>query len=314
MIQLRFVLVLVFALLGAADAWAQPDIQRLRDRVMDDADILARATEDGLRARLAAHEDSTSNQVVVWTVKALGATTVEELANRAFNTWGLGQEATDNGVLLLVARDDRELRIEVGQGLEGALTDAQAGRIIRNEIVPRFRSGDFDGGVTAGVDAILGSLDGTYIAQDEDYSDDFSDMPLFFRLVFGGLFSGIPLTMAFLGGLFAPGCARYFMMLFFIPFVGIGTTVLFGSPTAGIVCVVIYLIVFLVLDRWIASTEWGQDAREKAKQGKSSKIYIGGIPITVGGSSSSGGGGGFSSGGFSGGGGFSSGGGASGSW
>ncbi|MEM6783435.1 MAG: TPM domain-containing protein, partial [Bacteroidota bacterium] len=286
----------------------------LRDRVMDDADILRQATEDGLRTRLAAHEDSTSNQVVVWTIKGLGATTVEELANRAFNRWGLGQEATDNGVLLLVARDDRELRIEVGQGLEGALTDAQAGRIIRNEILPRFRNGDFDGGVTAGVDAIIGSLDGTYYAEDVEPGDDFDDMPLFFRLIWGGLFSGIPLTIAFLSGLFTSGCGRYFLMLFFVPFIGIGTTVLFASPTAGVICVGLYLITFLVLDRVIANSEWGRQAREKAKKGETSTIHLGGIPITVGGSSSSSGGGGFSSGGFSGGGGFSSGGGASGSW
>jgi uncharacterized protein len=134
----------------------------LAGRVMDRADVLADATERGLETLLATHEAQTTNQVVVLTIPSLEGSTVEAVADRVFNTWGLGQAGRDNGVLLLVARDDRELRIEVGYGLEGALTDAEAGRIIRGVIVPRFRDGDFDGGVTDGVSAILGTIEGTY--------------------------------------------------------------------------------------------------------------------------------------------------------
>src|SRR5690606_36516229 len=131
----------------------------LTGRVMDHAGILAGATEGSLEALLAAHEAATTNQVAVLTVPSLGGGTVEGVANGVVNTWGLGQAGRDHGVLLLVARDGRELRIEVGYGLEGALTDAEAGRIIRGVIVPRFRDGDFDGGVTAGVVEILAELD-----------------------------------------------------------------------------------------------------------------------------------------------------------
>ena len=122
---------------------------------MDTAEILAPHVEDELAMRLENLEDSTGAQVAVLTIPSLGGAVLEEYATEVFRTWGLGQADVDNGVLLLVARDDRELRIEVGYGLEGVLTDALAGRIIRTEIVPRFRTGDFDAGVLAGIDAIL---------------------------------------------------------------------------------------------------------------------------------------------------------------
>lgn len=86
-------------------------------------------------------------------------------ATHVFRTWGLGQADRDNGVLLLIARDDRTLRIEVGYGVEGDLTDARSGAIIRSEIVPRFRAGNFDGGVLAGVEAIVTSIAGTYVVK-----------------------------------------------------------------------------------------------------------------------------------------------------
>ena len=125
------------------------DVPRLAGRVVDLGGVLDDATEAALTARLAAHEDSTSNQIVVLTIPSLDGEVLEAYATRVFRVWGLGQADRDNGVLLLVAVADRELRIEVGYGLEGALTDATAGSIIRNEIVPRFRDGDFDGGVLA---------------------------------------------------------------------------------------------------------------------------------------------------------------------
>ena len=151
----------ILALLLAAPAAAQGVLDLpLTGRVMDGAGVLAEATEASLTTLLEAHEAATTNQVVVLTVPGLEGYPVEDVANQLYNRWGLGQSDRDNGVLLLVARDDRELRIEVGYGLEGALTDAEAGRIIRNVIVPRFREGDFDGGVTAGVVEILAELDG----------------------------------------------------------------------------------------------------------------------------------------------------------
>jgi uncharacterized protein len=136
----------------------------LTGRVMDGADMLADATEQRLDGLLSAHETQTTNQVVVLTIPSLEGQTVEEVANAVFNAWGLGQAGRDNGVLLLIARDDRALRIEVGYGLEGALADAEAGRIIRRVIVPAFREGDFDGGVLSGVQAILSEIGGERFA------------------------------------------------------------------------------------------------------------------------------------------------------
>ena len=145
------------AVLLAVSASAQP-VPALSGRVVDAAGVLSPSAEAAVTARLAAHEDSTSNQVVVLTIPSLDGADLETYANRAFRTWGLGQAATDNGVLLLVSRDDRQLRIEVGYGLEGVLTDAESSSIIRNVIVPRFRDGDHDGGVLGGVDLILNVL------------------------------------------------------------------------------------------------------------------------------------------------------------
>ncbi|HYE95945.1 MAG TPA: TPM domain-containing protein [Rubricoccaceae bacterium] len=147
------------ALLLAALLAAQPT-SILKGRVTDSAEILRPETEATLTALLEAHETATTNQVAVLTVPWLGGEAIEPYAARVFNEFGLGRSDRDNGVLLLVARDDRELRIEVGYGVEDALTDAEAGRIIRHVIVPAFRRGDFDAGVTEGTRAILAEVEG----------------------------------------------------------------------------------------------------------------------------------------------------------
>ena len=148
-------------LLAAAPASAL-EVSPLTGRVVDLAGVLSPATEAALESRLTAHEDSTSNQVVVLTIPDLEGEVLEPYATRVFRAWGLGQAGRDNGVLLLVAVRDRGVRIEVGYGLEGDLTDATAGSIIRSEIVPRFKAGDFDAGVLGGTEAVLQSLAGTY--------------------------------------------------------------------------------------------------------------------------------------------------------
>ena len=109
---------------------------------------------------LKAYEDKTSDQVVVATVPSLQGRTVEDYANRLFRAWKLGQAKTDNGALLLVAPNERKVRIEVGYGLEGALTDALSKVIITTAITPRFKTGDYAGGINAGVDAVLSILAG----------------------------------------------------------------------------------------------------------------------------------------------------------
>ena len=137
------------------------DVPSLTGRVVDLAHVLPPNTVESLTARLKAHEETTSNQVTVLVLPSLEGEPLESYSHRVATTWKLGQKGADNGVLLLVAMKERKIRIEVGYGLEGALTDARSAQIIRGEIVPRFRAGDAPGGVAAGVDAILKTIEGT---------------------------------------------------------------------------------------------------------------------------------------------------------
>lgn len=138
------------------------DVPALSGRVGDLAHVLPVSTVESISAQLAAHETKTGNQVAVLILPSLEGEPLEEFSHRVATAWKLGQKGTDNGVLLLVAIRERKVRIEVGYGLEGALTDARSAQIIRNDIVPRFRAGDLSGGVTAGVDAIVRTIEGTY--------------------------------------------------------------------------------------------------------------------------------------------------------
>lgn len=143
------------------------DVPPLTGRIVDLAHVLPNSTTDSLTAQLAAHETQSSNQVAVLIVPSLEGEAIEEFSHRVATTWKLGQKGTDNGVLLLVAIQERKVRIEVGYGLEGVLTDIRSAQIIRNEIVPRFRAGDIPGGVTGGVTAIVKTIEGTYQAPDK---------------------------------------------------------------------------------------------------------------------------------------------------
>ena len=139
---------------------ATAEYPALSGRVVDDAGMLDAATRESLRAKLAAFEAKTTHQLVVATVKSLNGNSIEEYANRLFRRWQLGQRGTNNGVLLLHAPNERKIRIEVGYGLEGILTDAITKYIIQNAIAPRFKANDFSGGMTRGVDDIIKVLDG----------------------------------------------------------------------------------------------------------------------------------------------------------
>jgi len=133
--------------------------------VRDDAGILSRSTELKIEHFLEEFERTDSTQIAVLTVRSLEGEPVEAYALAVAEAWGIGQKGKDNGALLLVAKDDRKIRIEVGYGLEGRLTDLLAGRIIDDEIAPRFRQGDYDGGIVAGVasmaEAVRGEYEGT---------------------------------------------------------------------------------------------------------------------------------------------------------
>lgn len=130
--------------------------------VIDQADLLYDHQEAELNRRLADHEAATTNQIVLETVSSLGGVPLEDFSLAEATRLAIGQSDKDNGILFLVAVEDRAARIEVGYGLEATLPDALAGRILREEVVPRFRDGDYPAGLAAGVDAILGALDGSY--------------------------------------------------------------------------------------------------------------------------------------------------------
>lgn len=130
--------------------------------VHDEANILSPQTEQQLEFFLQRHRDSTSNQIGILIIPSLQDYDIDLFAVEVFKEWKIGQASKDNGVLLLVAVNDRKVRIEVGIGLEGALTDALSNRIIRNEIAPRFRANDYEGGVKAAIVAIVKAIGGEY--------------------------------------------------------------------------------------------------------------------------------------------------------
>ncbi len=138
------------------------DVPRLRGRVNDYADMISGSTESQLDSKLKSLEESDSTQLVVLTIPSLEGEPLEEYSIRVAEEWEIGQKEYDNGLLLLVSKNDRKVRIEVGYGLEGRLTDLLAGRIIDYEIRPNFEAGRFNEGFIMGVDAIVQAVKGEY--------------------------------------------------------------------------------------------------------------------------------------------------------
>jgi uncharacterized protein len=143
---------MAFVLALAAHA---ADFPALTGRIVDQANVIPRQTREALEPKLADLEARSGIQLVVATVKSLGGEEIEPYANALFRHWQLGEKAKNNGVLVLVAPSEKRVRIEVGYGLEGTLTDAISSVIIANAMAPRFKTGDFAGGITRGVDDII---------------------------------------------------------------------------------------------------------------------------------------------------------------
>ncbi len=127
----------------------------LTGRVVDQANLLPADTRQGLEQKFAALEQKSGIQFVVATVSSLQGQEIEPYANELYRHWSLGEKTKNNGVLLLVAPNEKKVRIEVGYGLEGTLTDALSKVVIVNAIAPRFKAGDFPGGITRGVDDVI---------------------------------------------------------------------------------------------------------------------------------------------------------------
>src|SRR4051812_30777516 len=136
------------------------DFPTLTGRVVDEANVIDSATRASLAQKLAALEDKTKDQLVVVTLKSLQGTSIEDFGVQLGRHWQIGQKGTNNGVLLIVVPSERKVRIEIGYGLEGTLTDAVSRLIIENAIIPRFRTNDFSGGITRGVEDIISVLTG----------------------------------------------------------------------------------------------------------------------------------------------------------
>ncbi len=156
---LSLLLLCLFPTVGAA-----LDVPPLKAHVNDYAHILSPAAVQKIEAELTAFESSDSTQIAVLTIPSLEGENLEEYSIKVADAWKIGQKGKDNGAILLVSKGDRKIRIEVGRGLEGTLTDLVSGRIIRDEMAPRFKQGDFDGGVEAGVSAIMAVVKGEYTA------------------------------------------------------------------------------------------------------------------------------------------------------
>jgi uncharacterized protein len=145
----------IVALLCASLAALGANFPALTGRIVDQANIISNATRSALEPKLADLETKSGIQLVVATVTSLDGQEIEPYANELFRAWKLGEKTKNNGVLLLVAPTERRVRIEVGYGLESTLTDALSKVIIANAIAPRFKNGDFGGGVSRGVDDII---------------------------------------------------------------------------------------------------------------------------------------------------------------
>jgi uncharacterized protein len=225
---------LVVALLVASAAAAQTNLPPPDGYVNDYANLLSDGSRAYLTDLIRRTSEETSAEIAVVTVESLQGLSVEEYANRLFNEWGIGRKDTDNGVLVLVAPTQREMRIEVGYGLEPVLPDALAGQIVRTNFLPAFRDDDYEGGIRAGVERITEVIKRNHVLDDAEraaLADEGVDaapwyftVPFFsafvavgffmlgaglgsktgFPVLFGSLFGGMPLAMSMLPGLSAP--------------------------------------------------------------------------------------------------------------
>jgi uncharacterized protein len=252
--------------------------------------------EDGLEDRLRRLEEETGAQVAVLTIGSLEGDPIEDFTMRVVETWKLGRAGVDDGVLILIALAERRMRIEVGYGLEPVITDAQAGRIVDRLMAPRFREGDFNGGVDAAVGVIEAAIRGEDVdlPAEPQFSDPINPDAIVFLI-----FIGLSFVNA---ALFARGAVGWILGIFLVPFFYLFTAGTFGH-TAGKAVAILWLFVFIPLRLILL----------KSRRGRGTGSRRGGFwgPFMMGGGGS---GGGFSGGGFSGGGGSFGGGGASGGW
>ena len=170
-------------LLCATALHAAPDFPALTGRVVDEANLMSRKQAHQLAQQLAVFEKRSGVQLVVVSIDTLAGDTIEEYGYQLGRHWGIGQKGKNNGVLLIIAQDERKVRIEVGYGLEGALPDAIAANIIQTRILPAFKRGDMVAGVVAGSQGIMQALAGEYQPVDNASKEEKQGGPWLFILV-----------------------------------------------------------------------------------------------------------------------------------
>lgn len=207
-----FAALLVVGQLLAGAALSALEVPALQGRVNDYADMISASTEAEITSKLEALEASDSTQVAVLTIPSLEDEDLEGFSIKVADAWKIGTQENDNGVILLVSKEDRAVRLEVGYGLEGKLTDLMAGRIVDRVIVPNFKAGRYDQGFSEAVDAVIATVKGEYkgtgqIPSKESKSPGIGLFPMFIvamiasalgsrKRIFGGIAGGVGLPLA----------------------------------------------------------------------------------------------------------------------
>jgi len=287
-IKLSCFLAILFAIGTFAPVWAA--VPQPAGYVTDEAGILTPQQIASLDRALSEYEQRTSNQIVVLTVKSLEGQDIESYSIAVAEAWKAGQKHKDNGAILIVAPNEHRVRIEVGYGLEGVLTDARSAEIIRNILAPRFRSGDYDGGITEAVSAMEAVIGGEFTAEQKAPEQVQSFFPILVMLLF---FAGLIGLIHWSAGAIAGG------------FLAGGFKMLAGLAGIGLIPAVILGLLFGAVAPFFLKLFFGFYGGPMGGGGWSGRSGFGGFGGGLGG-------GGF--GGFSGGGGGFGGGGASGRW
>ena len=269
------------------------DVPRLQGYVNDHAGMISPSAKSKIEEELRAFEQSDSTQIVILTIPSLEGENIEEFGIKVAEAWKIGQQQKDNGVLLIVSKQERKIRVEVGRGLEGKLTDLMAGRIIDLVIKPRFKRADFDGGFITGVSALIDGTRGEFKAEQKPAQRRQKGFPPFLTiLLFLGVFTLILGSLSrILGGITAA--------------IGLPALVYLAVLPVGILAIILLALVGFGAGLFLPSLFSAGGSRRGGYRDHGGGFFFGS------------GGGGHSmgdSGGFSGGGGSFGGGGASGDW
>ena len=292
---LRAIAVIALFLAVAFPAFADVPVPQLTGRVVDQTGTLSSADIAALSQKLRDFENRKGSQIAVLIVPTTQPETIEQFSIRVAEAWKIGRKKVDDGAILVVAKNDRHLRIEVGYGLEGALTDVTSRRIIDEDITPKFRSGDFAAGIGAGVDRMMRVIDGEPLpspSRSANFAHNLDDlMPVFAVALFASI--GV-------GGFFRAILGRLLGSLVTGGIIAAVTWLILGSAAIAAAVGVLGFIIGFMADLFSAMGPGTRSSRGSS--------WSGGSGGWSSGSSSS------DSGGFSGGGGSFGGGGASGNW